>query len=206
MFARLTPRVLFDSVSVAGVNADQSRYLSYLFNRGGQAPLRTEADGERLLQGLQLPTARFSNLCPQARFGARGNNTLLLLDARVKRPWSIGVEGLDHEQFQLHAISQSRFPCAGLQLSRRIDWRLDRTVVLCRGMLSARFSLRTRVPSFRFDGVLQRQKFFDNEVLFYKTPSPAFITEVDNFARASFVWAIGAQDARHREPCGWLYS
>ena len=29
---------------------------------------------------------------PQARFGARGNNTLLL-DARVKRPWSIGVGG-----------------------------------------------------------------------------------------------------------------
>ena len=43
------------------------------------------------------------------------------------------------------------------------------------------FSLRTRVPSFLFDGVLQRQKFFDNEVLFYKTPSPAFITEGGQF-------------------------
>ena len=188
VFARLTPRVLFDSVSVAGVNADQSRYLSYLFNRGGQAPFGLRQTENAYYRAVTDGT--LSILVPQARFGARGNNTLLL-DASVKRPWSIGVGGWITSSSNSMLYLNLGFHTLSLNsLDVSIGGWIGQSYYA--GMLSARFSLRTRVPSFlKFDGVLQRQKFFDNEVLFYKTPSPAFITEVDNFARASFVWAIG---------------
>ena len=188
MFARLTPRVLFDSVSVTGVNHDQARYLSYLFDRGRRAPFglrQTEKAYSRAVTDGTL-----SNLGPQARFGTRGNNTLML-EASIKRPWSIGVGGWITSSSNSMLYLNLGFHTLSLNsLDVSIGGWLGQSYYA--GMLSARFSLRTRVPSYlKFDGVLQRQKFYDNEVLFYKTPSPAFITEIDNFARASFVWAIG---------------
>lgn len=60
------------------------------------------------------------------------------------------------------------------------------------GMLSARFNIRSVVPSyFRLEGVLSRQKFYDSQLLFFEKSSPTFITENDNFIRIGYERALG---------------
>lgn len=60
------------------------------------------------------------------------------------------------------------------------------------GMVSSKFTMRSSVPSFvRIEGVMSRQKFYDSQLLFYENSTPTFITEIENFIRASYEWAIG---------------
>ncbi|MDE5976725.1 MAG: patatin, partial [Muribaculaceae bacterium] len=60
------------------------------------------------------------------------------------------------------------------------------------GQLSAKFGLRTSLPSYmQFDAVISRQKYYDSDLLFYQTNTPSFITDTQGFFRLNYFWAMG---------------
>ena len=200
-FSAATPELTFDSVSVEGAKGGQARYLKYLFEGGTHKPIGMARVEDAYYRAVTDGTLR--NLLPQLIPGRDGRNTLLL-EATLQRPWSIGVGGwitstansMLYIDLGYHSLS---FNSLDVNLS---GWVGQSYLA---GMASAKFSIRSAVPSFlRVEGVMSRQKFYDSQMLFYESPSPTFITEVDNFLRVSYERAFGKK-ARGFARAGYGY-
>lgn len=187
-FAAATPALMFDSVSVKGVEGSQARYLTYLFT--GDKPGKFGMPHTVDAYYRAVTDGSLSNLLPQAEFGRNGNNTLLL-EATPRRPWTLAVGGYVTTSTNSMLFFSGAYHTLGLN---SLDISLNAWLgqAYYAGMARARFAMRTTTPSyFEIIGVLNRQKYYADEVLFYQTSDPMFTTEVDNYLRAGYVWAIG---------------
>lgn len=201
VFAGETPAVEFDSIEVTGATRSQADYLEYLFDRGKKGvPFGMSQAVDSYYRAVT--SGKLSDLLPQAKF--YDGKTILLLEANVKRPWNIGVGGwissstnsMLYLDFGFHTLS---FNSLDVDLS---GW-LGQSYYAA--MLSGKFSLRTYNPSFlQLELVTSRQKFYDSDVLFYQTSSPAFITEYESHIKAKYKWAIG-HTAAGGAGIGWGY-
>ena len=187
-FASRTPALTFDSVEVTGAKGEQARYLEYLFEGNGRKPIGIDRVENSYYRAVTDGTLR--NLVPQLEMGRNNRNTLLL-EASLQRPWSLGVGGwitstansMLYVDFGYHSLSFN-------SLDVNVSGWVGQSYLA--GMVSGKFTIRSSVPSFvRVEGVMSRQKFYDSQLLFYENSTPTFITEVDNFIRASYEWAIG---------------
>lgn len=187
-FASDTPELVFDSVSIEGLEGSQARYLRYLFTNDTDEPFgidRTVGAYYRAVTDGSL-----SNLVPQAEFGGDGRNTLLL-EATPKRPWTLGIGGYVTTSTNSMLYFNAGYHTMGHNsLDASVSAWLGQAYFA--GMLNAKFSVLTLNPSyFELTGVLSKQKFYEDEVLFFKSSSAMFTTEIDNFLRLGYVWAIG---------------
>lgn len=187
-FAAATPELTFDSIEITGAKGGQARYLEYLFDGDGKKPVNIESVTNSYYRAVTDGTLR--NLLPQLEPHKDGKNTLLL-EATLQRPWTLGVGGwitstansMLYIDLGYHSLS---FNSLDVSLS---GWVGQSYLA---GMLSGKFSIRSRIPSFvRIEGVMSKQKFYDSQLLFYESSTPTFITENENFIRGSYEWAIG---------------
>lgn len=187
-FASKTPKVEFDKVEVQGAKGGQAHYLEYLFEGRKRKPFDLEKTQEAYYRAITDGT--LSNLVPQAKFGKDGHNTLLL-EATVKKPWSVGIGGwitsstnsMLYLDFGFHTLSYN-------SLDINLSGWVGQSYFA--GMLGARFNVRSENPSYvKFSAVAGKQKYYDSEQLFYETSQPTFLTEVQNYLRLEYVWAAG---------------
>lgn len=190
-FAASTPELVFDSLDITGANRDQTRYLRFLFDRGHDRPMTIDEVTSSYYRAVTDGT--LSNLMPHAIFNKDGHN-MLDLAASVKRPWSLGVGGWITSSNNNMLYAQAGFHTLSLN---SLDVTLSGWVgqSYYAAMLSGRFTLpTTRIPSFfKVDIVASRQKFYDSDILFYDTSSPAFITEQSTFIRGSYVMGFNRE-------------
>ena len=189
-FASATPDVVFDSVRVTGAKPNQARYLEFLFKGTRKDPEKMTLERVKDSYYRAVGTGKLSDLLPQAQFGKDGENTLLL-KASVKNPWTVGVGGwitsstnsMLYLTFGYHTLS---FNSLDLDVGAWIGQSYYA------GQLSAKFGLRTSLPSYmQFDAVISRQKYYDSDLLFYQTNTPSFITDTQGFFRLNYFWAMG---------------
>ncbi len=188
IFADATPALEFDSIEVKGVEGSQAQYLEYLFNHG--KPGKFGMDQTVAAYYRAVTDGSLSNLVPEAIFGKNGNNTLTL-HATPRRPWTLAIGG-----FVTTSTNSMLYFSAGYHTlgHNSLDLSVSAWVgqAYFAGMANAKFSLRTSIPSyFEITGVLSKQKYYENEVLFFKSSNPMFTTEIDNYLRGGYVWAIG---------------
>lgn len=188
MFAERTPKMMFDSVRIEGLTGSPARYLKYLFTHDSDAPF----DMERVTDSYYraVTDGSLSNLVPEVESRGPGHNTLVL-KATPRRPWTLGVGGFLTTSTNSMLYFTGSYHTMG---HNSLDISLGGWVgqAYFAGLLNAKFALRSRIPSyFELSGVLSRQKFYQNEVFFFKTSNPMFTTEVDNFLRFGYSWAIG---------------
>ena len=190
-FAARTPHVKFDSIKITGATPRQERYIRYLFE--GEKPGKP-IDLEQVKTGYYraVGDGKFYNLFPQAEFGKDGNNTLLL-QASVKSPWNIGVGG-----WITTSTNSMLYLTAGYHTLSFNSMNIDLSGWLGQsyygGVLSAKFDLKSALPSFiQIEGVSFRQKYYDSELLFYQSSTPSFITDVQTYARLKYCWAMGTR-------------
>lgn len=188
-FASRTPEVTFDSVEVTGATPRQAKYLKSLFE--GKKP-NDPINLQEVKNGYYraVTDGKLYDLLPQARFNPDGRNTLLL-EASVKNPWNVGVGGwittstnsMLYLTFGYHTLS---FNSLDLDLG---GW-LGQSYYA--GELSAKFALTSSIPSYiQLNAVISRQKYYDSELLFYQSNTPSFITDLQEFIRLNYSWAIG---------------
>lgn len=187
-FAQDTRPLEFDSVRVEGIKGSQARYLKYLFTGDHPQPFGMARTIDAYYRAVT--DGSLSNLVPEAEFLPRGND-VLTLKATPRRPWTLAVGG-----FLTTSTNSNLYFSAGYHTlghnSLDVAFSAWLGQAYFAGMLNAKFALRTAVPSYaEIVGVLSQQKFYDNEEMFYKSSNPMFITEVDNFMRLGYVWAIG---------------
>lgn len=187
-FAAATPALRFDSISVTGTNANQENYLKFLFYGGHK---RHTIDMPEVISAYYraVTDGSLNNLVPNAEFGPNGHNTLLL-QTSVKRPWTLGVGGwLASNTSSMLYVKAGFHTLSWNSLAVSLSGWVGQSYYA--GMLSARFTFPSHTPSLvQLDGVMSRQKFYDSDVLFYKTNTPAFITGDVNYLRGSYIWAV----------------
>lgn len=187
-FAAATPKVEFDSVQVTGAKGEQARYLEYIF----QGPRKKSFDLEEVQTSYYraINDGTLSNLVPQAQFGKNGHNTLLL-EAEVKKPWSLGFGGWISSSTNSMLYLDLGFHTLNLNsLDVSVSGWVGQSYFA--GLLNGRFSVRSNIPSYlEFQAVASKQKFYDSDLLFYETRTPTFITEIQNFLRMNYVVALG---------------
>ncbi len=209
-FGGKTPVIEYDSVRVNGVTKRQARYLRFLFDRGLNRPFGMEQAQNAFYRAVA--SGKIADLLPQTDIrsykpsGALadhwGDDTpdtehpvlrqnTLILAAKVKNPWNIGVGGwitsstnsMLYLSFGYHTLN---FNSLDIDLG---GW-LGQSYYA--GRLSAKFTLQSRVPSYlELEGVASRQKFFENEIMFYDDDTPAYITSREQFVRLNYGAAIG---------------
>ena len=188
-YAADTPRLMFDSVQVSGIEASSAAYLSYLFTRDKREPFGMQQTVDAYYRAVT--DGSLSNLVPEVRFGRNGTDNILLLNATPRRPWTLAVGGYVTTSTNSMLYFSGGYHTMG---HNSLDVSLSGWVgqAYFAGMINARFSLRTHIPSYvELTGVLSKQKFYQDEVLFFKSSNPKFTTEIDNFARVGYSWAVG---------------
>lgn len=193
-FAKATPTVLFDSIVVTGATPGQARYLKSLFEvKQDKKDKKTEPIGlAQVKDGYYraVSEGKLYNLLPQAKFGADGNNTLLL-EASVKSPWSVGVGG-----WITSSTNSLLYLTAGYHTLNFNSLSVDVGAWLGQSyygvQLKGKIALTSTSPTYlELEGVLSRQKYYDNEILFYESDNPSYINNLQQFLRLSYSWAMG---------------
>lgn len=187
-FAASTPELTFDSVKVEGLKGSPARYLEYLFTHDRPEPFGMKRTVDSYYRAVT--DGSLSNLVPKAEFGAGGRNTLVL-DATPRRPWTVGIGGYVTTSTNSMLYFSVGYHTLGLNsLDVSLSAWLGQAYLA--GMADVKFSLRTHIPSYlQLTGVLSKQKFYEDETFFFKDSHPMFMTEIDNFVRAGYTWAMG---------------
>lgn len=187
-FKRQTPILEFDTVSVSGATEAQAKYLANLFEGDKKKPITLQEVQEAYYQAVT--DGKLADLLPQAKFGPDGKNTLML-QAKVKKPWNIGVGGWITSSTQSQLYLSFGYHTLTFN-SLNVDVRGWVGQSYYAGMLSARISLPTVNPSsLVLSGVISLQKYYETELMFYQETTPSFINETQEYLRLQYNVALG---------------
>lgn len=189
-FKKGTPVLEFGEVVVEGAVPPQDRYIKRLFTGGKDKPLDMEQVENAYFRAVT--SGKLFDLEPQAKFeGDNYKTPALILKASVKQPWSVGAGGWVtssvHSQlfltFGYHTLSLNSL---NVDLSGWVGQSYYAA------MLSGKISLPTSNPSsLRLLGVISRQKYYDEELMFYQNTSPGAVNESQQFVRLEYSVAAG---------------
>ena len=189
-FRSHTPVVTFDGVTVVGAAPSQEAYIRKLFigEKGSTIDLaQVKASYYRAIS-----TGKLIDLLPQADFSeGQYDHPELLLKATVKQPWNIGAGGWITSSIQSQLFLTFGYHTLSLNsLDADLSGWVGQSYYAA--MISGRISLPTANPSsVRLMGVFSMQKLYENELMFYQTNTPSFITEAQQFVRAEYSLAFG---------------
>lgn len=185
-FKRQTPEVIFtyDSVKVKGGSRQENEYIRSLFR-----PNHTDTftlSFAREAYGRALTTGRLKNLDPKAIYDPSSGRFSLILDASVKENVNFGFGGyITSSANSMFFLSAGYSSLSFRSIDAYINGWIGQNYLA--GELSSRFMLRGNRPSaLSFQAVAWRQRFNENDKLFYQDESPAFITNFEFFTRVGF--------------------
>lgn len=190
-FKDATPRAYFDSVDVEGGTPSQNEYIKYLFT--AQHPDTFGLQSALDAYTMAVSTGRFKDLEPEAVYDSTDGLFSLKLDASVKNPIDIGIGGyVTSSTNSMLFLSLGYNSLDNRSINASISGWIGQSYLA--GMLDTRLLLtRKHVSSVNFEAVVWRQKFFENDKLFYQDDSPAFITQLETFTRLKYSRAINRQ-------------
>ena len=190
-FAAETPKVEFDSIEITGASPSQAKYLKFLFDgkkeKNGYKPIGLEEVRRGYYRAVT--EGKLYNLLPQAKFNKDGEN-VLLLEASVKSPWSVGIGG-----WIASSTNSLLYLTAGYHTLNFNSLSVDLGGWLGQSyyglQLKGQITLTSSIPSYlELEGVLSRQKFYDKEILFFESDLPSYINTFQDFVRIKYSWAM----------------
>lgn len=186
-FRRQTPQLAFNKVDVQGVGPQESAYLNYVFNPTDADSISindVEKSYYRVVSGNKV-----SDLEPQLRMTPQGN--ILVLKPELNDKWnaSMGAWLTTATNSMLYlsgSYNTLRFNAFDCSLSGWIGQSY------LAGMADFKILLRRQAASYmQFTGVMMRQKYYNDQVMFFKNNAPTFLTDYDNYAKLRYVREFG---------------
>ena len=191
IFKSHTPKVSFGSVTVTGGNNQQNAYLRNLFIKEGEDTIGiTDA---QTAYYRAISSDKLNDFVPEATYNPRNKMFDLKLRADMKDPLSAGIGGwlssstnsMIFLSANYNTLSYNSFD-AGLQ-----GW-IGQSYYA--GTLFAKIALKTAIPScIKLEGVMSKQKFYENDALFYESELPTFIINYEKYIRFKYMVAVGRQ-------------
>ena len=182
-FNAATPALDFDTVRVEGADALQANFIKYLFPASEEKPLgvnRVEDSYYRLVSGPNV-----SDLDP--RLEMKDGRNILTLKADLNDKWNIGLgawltTATNSMLFLTASYNTLRFNAFDVSLS---GWL---------GQLYAALTGDFKFHPFHhigttveLQGVLQRLKYYNDQVLFFNSDNPSFLKDHENYFKVRFI-------------------
>lgn len=189
-FKSKTPNIVFNKVNVIGTNNSmQNAYLEQMFTNKDESIFNIEE--AKIAYYHAISSQKLNDLVPTAIYNDSIHTFTLDLKASPKDNFHVGVGG-----FLTSSTNSMMYIDAGYRtlsfnsFDAGIKGWIGQSYYA--GEIGAQISLRTHIPShLSLYGVLSKQKFYENDMLFYTDDLPTFITNHDNHTRLSFGFALG---------------
>lgn len=179
VFKSKTPDLVFDSVSVEGGNHQQKEYIRRQFERGDRF---TDEDAKAAYYKT-ISDGKISDLIPHARYDKASGLFNLDLKAKVHDQLSVGMGGFISSTSSNQICIGAHYRTVSLN-SLDVDLTGQIGQSYTSGILSARFDLKTAIPMYlKMQAVASKQKFYQNETLFYSDRMPSFVTQSEQYVK-----------------------
>ena len=196
------PVVKFDSVEVVGTSRSAENYIRHIFfkDKGDTIPFDKAKDAYY----QTITSGKFRDLVPSPRYNPQSGLFNLKMKADVKDNLGIGVGGFVSSTTNSLAFLSTGYETIDLNsFSGELKGWIGQSYY--GGMLSAKMSLNSGFPTtIKLQGGASRQKFYEDDVLFFESSTPAFITKAQYYGNLVFSLGIG----RHSKldmTGGWGY-
>lgn len=182
-FNAATPALDFDTVRVEGADALQANFIKYLFPASEEKPLgvnRVEDSYYRLVSGPNV-----SDLDP--RLEMKDGRNILILKADLNDKWNIGLgawltTATNSMLFLTGSYNTLCFNAFDVSLS---GWLGQSYAALTGDFKFHPFHhIGTTVE---LQGVLQRLKYYNDQVLFFNSDNPSFLKDHENYFKVRFI-------------------
>lgn len=189
VFKSNSPYVRFDKVHATGGTPSQNDYIEHLFKNA-----RTDTFGindARLAYYRALSPGKIRNLMPSAVYNDSTGLFTLNLDASLKDNFTIGGGG-----FLTSSINSMIFASVDYSSLSFSSWNTRLMGWIGQSYMAAQFDGKlylsnNRPSALELEAVYSRQRYYENDKLFYEDNSPAFISHYESFGRIDYAWAIG---------------
>lgn len=189
VFKSQTPAVVFDSVEVAGGTHSQNDYIEYLFTHHRSDTFGMARARDAFYRAIT--PGKIENLVPHAVVDDSTGLFTLKMKATLKDNFKLGFGG-----YVSSSTSSMLFLSAGYNtmsfnsLTTSLKGWIGQSYMA--GVLDARITFPTAIPSaLRVQAVATRQKFYEDDVLFFKDNLPTFIINSEYFGRLFYGFAAG---------------
>ncbi len=179
IFKSKTPDLVFEDVTVDGGNHQQQEYIKRQFEtddtfteeQAKAAYYKTISDG------------KIFDLIPHARYNKESGLFDLDLKANVHDQLAVGIGGFISSTSSNQICIGAHYRTVSLN-SLDLDLTGQIGQSYTSGIFSARFDLKTAIPMYlKLHAVASKQKFYQNETLFYSDRMPSFITQSEQYVK-----------------------
>ena len=182
------PKVIFDSVSVSGTNRRTENFIKHIFKHDKDT---FDIDDVKTAYYRAITSEKFRDLFPSAKYDADKDMFDLNLKATVKDDINLGIGG-----YVTSTTNSMIFISAGYETLNLNSLGLNLRGWIGQsyygGLLDAKITTLTKVPAIlKLQAVLSKQKFYEDEVLFFDDDLPTFITTNDYHANLLLDIGIG---------------
>ena len=179
VFKSQTPDLVFNSVSVEGGNHQQKEYIKRQFD--SDKPF-TDEDAKASYYKT-ISDGKISDLIPHARYDKASGMFNLDIKAKVHDQLSVGMGGFISSTSSNQICIGAHYRTVSLN-SLDLDLTGQIGQSYTSGILSARFDLKTAIPMYlKMQAVASKQKFYQNETLFYSDRMPSFVTQSEQYVK-----------------------
>lgn len=186
-FKSETRPLVFDDVRVEGVGRPESEYLDYVFSGRDSDSITVDRVEEAYYQVVSGNNV--SDLEPQLKMSDDGN--VLVLKPDINDKWNIGLgawlttatNSMLYLDVSYNTLRFNAFDAA-------VRAWIGQSYLA--GMADFKIRLRYHDASYlQFQGVMMRQKYYNDQVMFFKNDAPTFLTDYENYARINYVKTAG---------------
>ena len=183
------PEVKFDSVKVVGVGRQTGDYLKYVFSHNRKGPLSMEDVKDAYYRSISSGKVR--DLLPIPEPNKESDDFDLILKATVKDNYELGVGG-----YITSNTNNMVFVSAGYETMDMNSFSSDIMGWIGQsyygGLFNAKFSMLTKLPTLvKIQLGASKQRFYEDEVLFFDDDLPTFITTANNYANVIYGIGLG---------------
>lgn len=189
VFKDNSPYVRFDSVVTRGGTKAQNDYLRYLFTYDSPDTFGIERARDSYYRAIT--SGQLQNLVPHALVQPGDSMFTLDLKATVKNNYRLGVGGYISSSTSSMLFFSGGYNAMNFNsLDASVNAWVGQSYLAAMGDIN--FTMLTHVPSYMdLKAVISRQKFHENDVMFYSSNVPTFVTSSEAFVRGSYGIAAG---------------
>lgn len=178
---RGTPKLVFDSVEVTGVTAPQAKYVTRIFAHDADTDTFGIEQARAAFYRAVSP-GRFSTLTPHAHYDSISGLFRLHLDGTVKRSFDVAGGGfITSSTTSFLFLSGTYNNMTSHISSANLSAWIGQSYMAAYGLVSHGLSTPTPM-NIGLQTAIMRQKFNEDEKLFYEWSSPAFISKSQFYA------------------------
>lgn len=183
------PVVKFDSLEVVGTSHNAENYIRHIFFKEDGDTITIDRARDAYYQ--TITSGKFRDLVPSPRFNPQNGLFNLRMKATVKDDLGLGVGGFVTSTTNSLAFLSASYETIDLNsFSGDIKGWIGQSYF--GGALNAKMSLNSGFPTaIKLQGGASRQKFYEDDVLFFEANTPTFITTAQYYGNLVFSFGIG---------------